>query len=34
MTDGFKETFSRIHALKFQNKLGKEAMKHSLETNS
>ena len=31
MTDGFKETFSRIHALKFQNKLGKETMKHSLK---
>ena len=31
MTDGFKETFSRIHTLKFQNKLGKETMKHSLK---
>ena len=31
MADGFKETFSRKHALKFQNKLGKETMEHSLK---
>ncbi len=31
MTGIYKETFSRIHTLKFQNKLGKETMKNSLK---
>ena len=31
MTEISKETFSRIHTLRFQNKLAKETMKHSLK---
>ena len=32
MSEIAKESFSRIHKLKFQNKLAKETMKHSLKS--